>query len=78
VLSGKPTRRLWLAAIALSVLCVGGLAYALVAEWNTEPTRGNVPAQPGASGGSGFTIGIVIGIAAGVVLGSLLATRKRE
>ena len=77
VLLGKPTRRLWIAAISLSVLCVGGLAYALYAEWNTEPTRGVEPAQRAATGGSGFSIGLVIGIAAGLVLGSLIATRKR-
>jgi hypothetical protein len=68
---------MWIAAIAVSILCVGGLAYALIVEWNTEPSRGAEPAHRAATGGSGFTIGIVIGIAAGVVLGSLLATRKR-
>jgi hypothetical protein len=75
---GKPTRRLWIAALSLSVVCVGGLAYALYAEWNTEPTRGVEPAQRAASGGGGFSIGLVIGIAAGVVLGTLIATRKRS
>lgn len=78
MLLGKPTRRLWIAAISLSVLCVGGLSYALYAEWNTEPTRGLEPAHRAATSGSGFSIGLVIGIAAGVVLGSLIATRKRD
>jgi hypothetical protein len=69
---------MWIVALAVSVVCVGGLAYALITEWNTEPTRGLEPAHRAATGGSGFTIGIVIGIAAGVVLGTLLATRKRD
>jgi len=78
VLTGKPPRRLWIAAIALSVLCVGGLAYALLAEWNTEPSKELEPARHAASGGGGFTLGIVVGIGAGIVLGSLLATRRRN
>lgn len=78
MLLGKPTRRLWIAALSLSVLCVGGLAYALYAEWNTEPTGGTEPAQRAATSGSGFSVGLVIGIAVGVVLGTLIATRKRS
>jgi hypothetical protein len=69
---------MWIAALAVSLLCVAGLVYALYAERNTEPSQGLEPAHRAASGGSGFSIGIVIGIAAGVVLGSLLATRKRD
>jgi hypothetical protein len=77
VLLGKPSRRLWIVAIAVSVVCVGALAYALLVDWNSEPTRDVPSAQRAASGGSGFTLGIVIGIGAGVVIGTLLATRKR-
>jgi hypothetical protein len=77
VLLGKPSRRLWIVAIAVSLVCVGGLAYALLVDWNSEPTQGLPSAQRAASSGSGFTLGIVIGIGAGVVIGTLLATRKR-
>jgi hypothetical protein len=77
VIEGKPTRRLWIAALVVSVTCLAGLGYALVTDWNTEPARQLEPAQRQATGGSGFTLGLVIGIGAGIVLGSIIALRKR-
>lgn len=75
---GQPSRRMWIVALVLSVLCVGGLGYALVSEWNTPASRHDLPTQRQvSSGGSGFGLGLVIGIGAGVVLGSLIALRKR-
>lgn len=75
---GNPSRRLWIAAIVVAVVCVAGLAYALVTDWNTEPDPTVAPAERQATGGSGFTLGLVVGIGAGVVLGSLIAVRKRD
>lgn len=74
----KPSRRMWIAAITVAVVCVAGLAYAFIAEWNTEPDSTVAPAERQATGGSGFTLGLVVGIGAGVVLGSLIALRKRD
>jgi hypothetical protein len=73
---GKPSRQVWIAAIVVSVICVVGLVYALVTDWNTAPDRslGGPAAQ---TGGSGFGLGLVVGIGAGIVIGSLLAIRKR-
>lgn len=79
VLTGKPTRRLWIAAITVSVICVVGLAYGLVADWNTPPDRSITAAQRHAvTSGSGFTLGLLVGLGAGVVLGTLIALRKRD
>jgi hypothetical protein len=75
VLQGKPSRRLWIAAIAVSVVCVAGLVYGLATDWNTPPAKPLAATQ--APTGSGFGLGLLIGVGAGVVLGSLLALRKR-
>jgi hypothetical protein len=79
VLFGKPSRRMWLVAIMASMLCVAGLIYALVTDWDAPADRQLEPTQRQvASGGSGFSLGLVLGIGAGVVLGSLLAMRSRD
>jgi hypothetical protein len=78
VLQGKPSRRLWIAAIAVSVVCLAGLVYGLASDWNT-PAAKPLPAghaSPAATGG-GLGLGLMIGLGAGVVIGSLLAVRKR-
>jgi hypothetical protein len=65
----------------VSIVCVGGLAYALVTDWNTEPERRMARGERGSSGGGGsggFGLGVAVGIGAGVVLGSLVALRKRR
>lgn len=76
-MQGRPSRRLWIAAIVVSVVCVAGLAYGLVMDWNTEPERRMVAGERAPAGGSGFGLGVVVGIGAGVVLGSLLALKRR-
>jgi hypothetical protein len=72
---GNPSRQLWIVAIAVSVVCLAGLAYALATDWNTQPER--TLARPAASTSSGFGLGLLIGIGAGVVIGSLIVIRKR-
>lgn len=79
MLTGKPSRRVWIAALALSAICVAGLVYALVSDWNAEPDRrlDEAAARQARGGGSGFGLGLGIGIGAGVVLGSLIALRRK-
>jgi hypothetical protein len=83
----RPSRRLWIAALAVSLVCVAGLAYALVTDWNTPVMR--APAGPGdgdapgpgpqsVPSGRGFTSGLLLGLGAGIVLGSLLGLRARR
>lgn len=74
----RPSRTLWIAAIAVSVICIAGLAYALIVEWDTEATSTlQRPATSSGSGGSGFGLGLLIGIGTGITIGSLIALRKR-
>jgi hypothetical protein len=73
----KPSRTLWLAAILVSVVCVGGLAYGLVTSWDAEPDR-TLPDREPATRSSGFGLGLLVGIGAGIVIGSLLAIRRRS
>ncbi len=75
MLFGKPSRRMWIAALVLSLACVGAFAYALVTNWNASPDIKRPPGQA-TQGGGGFSVGLIVGIGAGVVLGGLLATRK--
>ena len=79
VLFGKPSRRMWIAAIAASALCVGLLLFALVTNWSASPET--PPAGPGSAAGrgsGGLGLGIGIGIGAGIVIGSLMAARKKS
>lgn len=72
---------MWIVALVASVLCVAGLAYALVTDWDAkpDPQLEATQRQVSTSGtGGGFSLGLVLGIGAGVVLGSLLALRGRK
>jgi hypothetical protein len=81
----RPSRQLWIAALAVSLICVAGLAYALVTDWNTppiarapvEPREGGAgaPGAPPVPSGRGFGSGVLLGLGAGIVLGSLLGLR---
>ncbi len=73
---GKPSRRLWIVALAISAICVAGLVYALVTERNT-PAEQRPDGQRAATSGGGFAIGVGVGIGIGVVIGSLIATRRK-
>ena len=73
----KPSRGMWIAALVVSVICVIGLSYGLITNWDVEPEKGAIKAAS-RTGGSGFGLGIMIGLAAGIALGSLLALRKRQ
>jgi len=74
----RPSRTLWIAAIVVSVICVAALAYALIAEWDTEPTSPVEHRAMSGGGGSGFGLGLLIGIGTGITIGSLIALRKRQ
>jgi hypothetical protein len=71
---------MWIAALALSAICVAGLVYALVADWDAEPDKrlDDRSARQVRGGGSGFGLGLGIGIGAGIVLGSLIALRRKS
>ena len=73
----RPSRTMWIAALVVSVLCVAGLAYALITDWNAEPDRQTIKKVSRSTGG-GFTAGLVIGIGAGIAIGSLIAVRRRQ
>jgi hypothetical protein len=74
---GRPSRRVWIAAIVVSIVCVAGLAYGLVSDWDTVPDRTHTPTNPAQPASSGFSLGVVVGIGAGIILGSLIALRRR-
>jgi hypothetical protein len=73
----RPSRTMWIAALVVSVLCVAGLAYAMITDRNAEPERAAMKDVKRTSG-SGFTLGLVIGIGAGIAIGSLIAVRRRQ
>lgn len=75
---GRPSRKLWIAALVVSAICVAGLVYGLVTEWNTAPEKPLERADRPAATGSGFGLGVIVGIGAGIVIGSLIALKKRD
>ena len=68
---------MWIAAIVVAVICVSGLVYGLVTDWDTPaeklPSRGERAPR-----GSGFGAGLMIGIGAGIAVGSLIAIRRKR
>lgn len=75
-MQARPSRQLWVAAIVVSIVCVGALAWGVFNYWD-EPPRQHMPAAA-SSGGSGFGLGLMIGIGAGILIGSVIALRKRS
>lgn len=73
----KPSRRLWIVAVLISTLCVGGLVYALIVERDT-PAEHRSTTGPVSTGSSGFGLGVLVGVGAGVVIGSLIALRRKS
>ena len=67
---------MWIAALVVSVVCVAGLAYGLITDWNT-PAAHTAP-RGGSVTGSGFSLGLLVGLGAGIILGSLIALKKRD
>jgi hypothetical protein len=75
----RPSRTLWIAAVIVSVLCVGGLVYGLVTNWDAEPDPEVVKSASRVNrSGSGFVLGVMVGLGAGIAIGSALAQRKRQ
>jgi hypothetical protein len=73
---GPPSKRMWIAAIVVAVICVSGLVYGLVVDWNTPPDK--LPTRSERSGGNGYGAGLMIGIGAGIAIGSLIAIRRKR
>ena len=73
-----PSRRLWIFALVVSALCVGGLVYALIVERDTPAERRSTTGPVTSGGNGGFGLGVLVGVGAGVVIGSLIALRKRD
>jgi hypothetical protein len=75
----RPSRGLWIFALAVSVVCLVGLGYGLLTHWNTEPDKTAIKSGASSSAnGSGFGIGLMIGLGAGIGIGSMLALRRRQ
>ena len=62
----------------VSVLCVGGLVYALIVERDTQAERRSVTGPVTTGGSSGFGLGVIVGIGVGIVIGSLVALRRKS
>jgi hypothetical protein len=73
----RPSRGMWISAILVSVICVGGLAWGLVQSWD-EPPRHKLAPAAAREGGSGFGLGLMLGIGAGIAIGSVIALRRRH
>jgi len=71
----RPSRGLWLAALAVSVLCVVALAIAWLQDRDTPPAR-RLP-EPTTSS-SGFGLGLLVGAGVGIMIGSLIAVRRKD
>ncbi|HEU4612791.1 MAG TPA: hypothetical protein VFS15_11965 [Kofleriaceae bacterium] len=76
-MQARPSRQLWVAAIVVSIVCVGALAWGVFNYWD-EPPRQHIPTAAAGGGGSGFGLGLMIGIGAGILIGSVIALRKRS
>ncbi len=72
----RPSRGLWIAALVVSAICVGGLVYGLVFGWDAQPTP--TAHTAGTSNGTGFGLGMMVGIGAGIAIGALLGLRRRS
>jgi hypothetical protein len=73
-----PSRKLWIVAVVVSVLCVGGLVYALIVERDTPADHRSVTGPVKSTSSSGFGLGVVVGVGAGIVIGSLIALRRKQ
>ncbi len=71
---------MWIAALVVSVLCVAGISYGLIADWDTKPVRRPELADKEKQlreNDGGFYLGLGIGLGAGILLASFVALRKR-
>jgi hypothetical protein len=72
---------MWIVALVVSAICIAGLAYGLLSDWNTKPERRPELLEQQRRLTSGddrsFYLGLGIGLGAGIVLASIVALRKR-
>ena len=74
----RPSRALWVAALAVSVLCVAGLAIAWIEDRDTIGTTTLPMADARKVDTNGGYSGVVTGAVVGIVVGSLIAVRRRK
>ncbi len=72
----RPSRGMYLAAIAAAVVCVVGLAIAWIQDRDTPAAMKLPKGHDGGEGGLGT--GLVIGAGVGIVVGSLIAVGRRR
>ena len=73
-----PSRTLWIAAVLISALCVGGLVYALIVERDTRAEHRSTTGPVASGDSGGFGLGVIVGIGAGILIGSLIAVRRKS
>jgi hypothetical protein len=73
----KPSRELWIFALAVSVVCVVALSWGVINYWDAPPEQ-KVLERPVQENGSGFGLGLAVGIGVGIAIGSVLALRRRQ
>ena len=66
---------MWIAAIVVAVICVSGLAYGLITDWDAPADK--LPSR-NEHRGNGFGAGLMIGIGAGIAIGSLIAIKRKS
>jgi len=72
----KPLPRgLWIAALLVSVACVGGLVIAWIQDRDTVAVKTLDHHAPVVS--SGLWLGLLLGLGLGIAIGSVLAVRRR-
>ena len=69
-------RGLWIASIAVAVLCAGALAIAWLEDRDAPATH--LPRPPAAASGDGFVIGLIVGVVLGLAIGITLGLRRGD
>jgi len=72
----RPSRTVWIAALAIAIVCTTALAIAWVRDGDTvsdKPLERHVIAQS-----SGLGLGLLLGLGVGIAIGSVFAIRRKR
>lgn len=69
-------RGLWIASIAVALVCAGALAIAWLEDRDAPPSR--LPHGGPAPSGDGFVIGMIVGVVLGLGIGIALGLRRGD